>query len=222
MKKVVVIALVVLGVLLGLGVVADRAAASVAENQISSQVAQRLPGATSVSTSIHGVPLLTQLAKGSLDSVSVSMRGVPTDGGLTLDSVVVDLTSVSTSAPRTASSVHAVADVTSQALSAKLGDGWDVATDGSALVVSSTSSLPVQAHVTPTVEAGKLGFHLDSVSLFGLTVEGDRIPSSLTDRVTALAGGLGELPWGLTAQSVTVTPAGVQVVAGGTDVALEG
>jgi hypothetical protein len=221
-KKVVVAVLVVVGVLLGLAVVADRAAASVAANQISAAVAAKVPGATSVSTSIEGVPLLTQVARGSLDHVTVSMSGVPTDAGLTLDSVVVDLRHVSTTSPRTAGTVHAEADVSDAALSAKLGDGWDFASDGDVLVISSTGSLPVSAHVTPNVDGGMIGFHLDSVSVLGLTVSGDSIPSSLTDRVTALAGQIGQLPLGLAVESVSVTSTGVHVVASGTDVVLEG
>ncbi len=222
MRKGIVVLLVVVGVLLGLTVVADRGTASYVERQISSQVAAEVPGASSVTTSIHGVPVLTQLARGSLDRVTVSLADVPTSGGLVLDSVDVDLDSVTTSSPRTAGSVRAVADISTAALTARLGDGWTVASEGGALVVSATGALPVQARVTPTVESSTLGFHLDSVSLLGITVPGDRVPSVVTERIAALAGGVGTLPLGLTAESVSVTAGGVRVVATGSHVALDG
>lgn len=221
MKKVLTIVAVVVVLLGVVGIGVDRAAASVAERTISEKIAQEFAGAGSVSTQVHGVPLLTQAATGSLDHVTVSLTGVQVDAGLALDSVDVELYDVSTSEPRTAASVEARASVSTAVLQAKLGDEWDVATDSGALVVSAASGLPVSARVVPVVRDGALAFDLESVSVLGLEVDGANVPGAIKDRVTALAGSIGALPLGLAPQSVVVTADGVDLVAVGTDVALE-
>ena len=102
---------VVVAVLLVLVVVGDRVAASAAERTIADRVAADLQGATGVTTTIHGVPVLTQVAKGSLDQVTVTADQVPASG-LTLDDLTVELYGVSTTSPRTADRVDATASVT--------------------------------------------------------------------------------------------------------------
>jgi hypothetical protein len=216
--------LVVAALLAVLGLVAfgaDRAVASVAQNTINDRVAASFPGVTSTSTSISGIPVLTQVARGSLDHVTVRMVGVPTSGGLTLETVDVDLYGVSTSAPRTASTVDARAQVSTAALQAQVGSRYVIAPEGDLLVASLASGLPVEARLRPTVADGKIRLDLVSVTLLGISVDSSRLPASLTERITSLVGSLGELPLGLVATSATVTPTGVLVVAHGTEVPIE-
>jgi hypothetical protein len=201
---------------------ADRAVAAVVASTISDRVTAELPGLTAADTRIEGVPVLTQVAHGSLDHVVVRLTGVPTAGGLTLESVGVDLYDVSTSAPRTAGSVDAVAHVTTAALQAEVGDRYVLRPDGDGLVVSLAGGLPVLARLKPVVENGTLRLALVSVTVLGIEVSASRVPQALIDRVTALAGSVGTLPLGLTPTAVTVTPTGVDVTAHGTRVALEG
>ena len=222
MKKLVLILVSVVAVLALVGFAADRAVASVVQSTIDDRLAASFPGVASTSTRIEGVPVLTQVARGSLDHVVVSMTGVPTSTGLTLDTVDVDLYSVSTAAPRTARTVDARAQVSTAALQAKVGDRYVVRPDGDQLVASLSGGVPVEAHLRPVVTDGKITAELVSVTLFGLSVDASRLPASLSERITALVGSLGELPLGLVATSATVNAGGVEVVAHGTDVALEG
>lgn len=222
MKKVLVIVAVVIAVLAVLGVVGDRVAASAAERTITDRVAADLQGASDVHTTIHGVPVLTQVAKGSLDQVTVTASQVPAQG-LTLHDVVVELYGVSTASPRTADRVDAVASVTTEALQAKLGSGWTVKPDGDALVASTQALglLSVEARVVPAVRDGKLSLDLDKVTVLGLEVSGDSIPSAVHERIDALVSSMGELPLGLSLTGAAVTPDGVVLRASGTDVALQ-
>ena len=70
------------------------------------------------------------------------------------DTVDVELYGVSTSEPRTADSVDAVATLSTEQLQGVLGDTWTVRTDGTDLVVSVANGLPAEARVTPGVRDG--------------------------------------------------------------------
>jgi len=220
-KKTGIIAVAALIVLSVVGVGADRATANVAERTITDRIEQSFHGASSVSTSIAGVPILTQVARGSLDHVTVTLGGVDTGKGLVLETVVADLYDVTTSSPRTAARVVAHADIATAELQKQLGDTWTITPDGDAFAVRWSGPLPVAARVVPTVRDGKLALDLDSVTVLGVSVDGSSVPAAVTDRINALAGSVGALPLGLTPTSVTVTPTGARVVATGADVDLE-
>lgn len=221
MRKFATVAAVVAVLLVVLGFVADRAVATVAERTITDRLEQSFPEASSVETSIHGIPVLTQVLRGSLDHVTVTLRGVPSGSGATIDSAVVDLRDVSTSSPRTAQRVEVRAEVTTAELQRALGDSWRIEPDGDAFAVEWTGGLPVRARVVPVVRDGKLALDLASVSVLGVRVEGSAVPAAVTEQLAALAGSVGTLPLGLVPAAVTVTPQGVELVATGTDVDLE-
>lgn len=221
MRKVATVATVATVLLVVLGFVADRAVATVAERTITDRLEQSFPEASSVETSIHGIPVLTQVLRGSLDHVTVTLRGVPSGSGATIDSAVVDLRDVSTSSPRTAQRVEVRAEVTTAELQRALGDSWRIEPDGDAFAVEWTGGLPVRARVVPVVRDGKLALDLASVSVLGVRVEGSAVPAAVTEQLAALAGSVGTLPLGLVPAAVTVTPQGVELVATGTDVDLE-
>jgi hypothetical protein len=213
---------VLVGIVLGLlvlGVVADRGAVAYAQSQISDQVQKEMPGASSVDTQIEGFPVLTQVARGSLDQVTVRMEDVPTEQG-TLDSVTVVLNDVTTSAPRIAQSVEARAVVPLSTLQPRLGDSWTISVEGDALKVAFTGAVQVEALVVPVVKDGAVTVDLRSVTLLGVEIQGDSVPGFVTDALRSMVSSFTELPFGLTPQSVAVTPAGVEVVATGTDVDL--
>jgi hypothetical protein len=216
----VVVAVVVAGLLV-LGGGADRAVAAVAERTITDKVTETVSGAASVTTSIAGVPILTQVARGSLDHVTVTARGLPTRSGPTIDTAVVDLYDVSTSSPRTAQRVQASADITTAELQKALGDSWTITADGDALAVRWTGGLELTARVVPSVQDGKVSLGLESVTVLGISVDGSLVPAAVTDRINALAGSVGDLPFGLVPSAVVVTPDGVRLEAAGTDVDLE-
>jgi hypothetical protein len=198
---------------------ADRAAAGAAERAITDAVRQEVAGARDVTAQVHGIPLLTQVAAGSLDHVTVTMSGVSPSEGVTLDDVVVDLRGVTTSEPRTADVVDARALVPTSTLQAKLGTAWTVVPEGPLLLVTS-ASLPVEVRVTPVVQDGAVRFDIDTVTLLGIVVQGDSIPQAVTERITSLVVPTTDLPFDLAVTTVTVVPDGVTVAATGTDVPL--
>jgi hypothetical protein len=218
-KKILVGLGVALALLAVLVVVGDRVAASAAERRITESVTHELRGASGVSTQIHGVPVLTQVAHGALDHVTVTAAGVPASG-VQLRDVVVDLYGVTTSSPRSAQRVTAQALVPTSALQAKVGDGWTVKTDGDGLVASSSGLLGLTARVLPTVRDGRLAVDIDWVTVLGVRVDGSSVPQAVTDRLGALVASVGALPLGLALDQVSVVPDGVQITAVGTDVPL--
>jgi hypothetical protein len=217
--------LVVLGAgalgLVALLAVGDRVAAAAAERAITNEVAGALGEASSVTTTVHGVPLLTQVAGGSLDHVTVALDEVSVPDSVAIDSLVVDVYDVRTTAPRVAGRVEAVATVSLAAIQQQAGPDWVVEVEDEGLLVSSTGALPVQVRLVPSLADGTLGFDLDRVRLFGISVDGDAIPDQLVDAVADLDADLGDLPLGLEPTAVEVTPEGVVVAAAGTDVDLE-
>jgi hypothetical protein len=221
MKKVVIVIASIVAVLAALLVVGDRAAVAVAQNQVTEAVERELPGATGVSTTIHGFPAVTQVIGGSLDHVTVTASDVASEAG-TVDSVVVDLYGVSTGTPRTADTVDASAVVPLSTLQAQLGDGWEISVEGQSLRAKSTGALPVEATVVPTVTDGQVGVEFQTFTLLGVEVAADKVPEFVT---TALKGMIGDvstdLPFGLAPTSVEVVPEGVAVSAKGTDVPLQ-
>jgi hypothetical protein len=218
-KRIVTVLVAVVVVLLVLGVVADRGAVAVAQNQISEQIARELPGAGSVQTDIGGFPVLTQVARGTLDEVTVRLDDVPTEQGM-LDSVTVVLSDVATAEPRTAGTVVATAVVPLSTLQAQLGDSWAVSVDGDALAVEFTGAVPVEAAVVPVVRDGAITVDLRSITLLGVEIQGDSVPGFVTDALNSMVGSFGSLPFGLVPESVLVTASGVEVVATGSDVDL--
>jgi hypothetical protein len=220
-KRTAVVVAIVAAVLLLLGVGADRAVAAVAERTITQKIEESVTGASSVSTSIVGVPILTQVARGSLDHVTVRVGDLATTGGPTISSAVVELYGVSTSSPRTAERVEATADITTEELQKALGDSWKIRPDGSAFAVEWTGGLSLEARIVPRIADAKLALGLESVTILGVSVDGSVVPSAVTDRINAVAASVGRLPFDLTPTSVTVTPDGVRLVASGSHVDLE-
>ena len=218
-KPLVVLGAGVLG-LVALVAVGDRVAAGAAERAISDEIAGALGEASSVSTTVHGVPLLTQVATGSLDHVTVTLDDVTVPDGVPIENLVVDVYDVPTSSPRVAGRVEAVATVSLAAIQDQAGSDWVVEVEDSGLLVSSTGVLPVQVRLVPTLSDGTLGFDLDRVRLFGISVDGDSIPDQLVDAVADLDADLSDLPLGLEPTAVEVTPEGVVLTAAGTDVDL--
>jgi hypothetical protein len=220
-RRAAIVVAILAAVLLVIGVGADRAVATVAERTITQKVEESVSGASSVSTQIVGVPILTQVARGSLDHVTVRVGDLATGSGPTISAAVVDLYDVSTTSPRTAKRVEATADITTAELQKALGDAWTIAPDGRAFAVEWTGGLALEARIVPAITDGRLSLGLESVTILGVSVDGSLVPAAVTDRINAVAASVGELPFGLTPTAVTVTPDGVRIAASGTDVDLE-
>ncbi len=221
MKKLVVGIVVAVIALVGVAFVGERVASATVASKISAAVTDAVPGIGSVSTTIEDGPVAPQLAKGSLSHVNVVMNDVPLQGGMKLDQVNVDLTDVSTSTPRTAKAVVANATLTTGQIQKLLGDAWKVTPQGDALKIATTGALPITGTVKPVVSDGKLMLDLTGVTVLGISVDPANIPSAIKDRLNELTAGFGSLPLGLQLSSVTVTPAGLQIAAGGSNVTLD-
>jgi hypothetical protein len=196
-------------------------ATAAVQDTISSRIVAAVPGVESVTTDVHGATVLTQLAGKSLDHVTVTMTGVPVSAGVRLASVVAELFDVSTSAPRVARSMRVTTTLSAAAIGQRLGDGWTVTTSTDGVHAKSTGLLPVEATVVPTVRNGKIVLDVSSVGIFGVTVDGNNIPSAVTDRLNQLTASMSTLPLGLTPTSATSTTAGVELIADATNVDLD-
>lgn len=200
----------------------DRGVTSAAARAISDGVAEAGCASASISTELHDFPLLTQMARGRLNRVTVTLDDVR-DRGVPLDSVVLDLYDVSTSQPRIAGRVELVATVSPAELRALAGRGWDVAVgDGVLVVTGMGDSTPVQFRLAPRLSEGLLRFELRDVLLFGSPVAGERIPAEIVDAVSRLDSDLQDLPFDLDPTDVGVEQVGLVVRAAGTDVEVDG
>ena len=214
--------LVVVVLLLGLGVVADRVAANYAEGTVATQLADkgRLHGTPSVV--IAGFPFLTQAVAGSYDDVRISLTaaelGQPagTKAAVDLRGVQVPLSEVLSGSVRKVPVGHidGTATLSYALLSAKLGPSTQLTREGSGLRVTRTveilgQQVPLTAVGQVTLEGNDLVVHVSRASGAGVSVPGfllDRAAGLLDLRYT-----VPPLPFGLKLTSVTPAANGVDV-----------
>jgi len=214
--------LVVLVLLLGLGVVADRVAASVAEDKVATQLAAkgRLHGTPSVV--ITGFPFLTQAVAGSYDDVRISLTaaelGQPagTKAAVDLHGVQVPLSEVLSGSVRKVpvDRIDGTATLSYALLSAKLGPSTRLTREGSGLRVTRTVELlgqriPLTAVGKVTLEGDDLVVHVSRAAGAGVDV-----PPFLLDQAAGLLDlryTVPPLPFGLKLTSVTPAANGVDV-----------
>ncbi|MDJ0345088.1 DUF2993 domain-containing protein [Streptomyces sp. H10-C2] len=231
------ILLIVLVVLGGLFVAADRIAVSVAENKAAERAQQTQGLSSKPDVSIKGFPFLTQVASDKLDDVKITAHDIQAQGGgerLRIESFTADLHGVRLSD----SYRRAVADtadgsalITYADLSAAAPPGVTVSyggegKDGKGKVkVTASVSLQIIGTVKRSVvsevsvEGGNtVRLHADAIpgadSIPGL----DKLIREKIDFTRKLVG----LPSGITLQSVATTPGGITVAASGTHVILAG
>ncbi|MFI9721289.1 DUF2993 domain-containing protein [Streptomyces sp. NPDC052396] len=207
--------LIVVVVLGGLFVAADRAAVYFAENKAADKIrsSQNLSGTPDVS--IKGFPFLTQLADSKLDEVDVSLNGGVTAGtgdghavrvssfDAQLHGVEIDSSFSSAVADRASGTAHLdYAD-----LGRALGPGVSMSYAGDG-----------------KVKAGMLGFTTTSTLSVAhgdaIRMDASRMPllSGKVDMERKITG----LPRGIKLDKVTATEKGVDITLGGTDVRLAG
>jgi hypothetical protein len=214
---------VVLVVLLGLAVVADRVAVGIAEDRVAQELAAEggLQGAPEVD--ITGFPFLTQAVAGRYDDVRISLSadqlGQPegTRARVALRGVAVPLSSVLAGAVREVpvDRVDGTATLSYALLSAQLGGDTTLRREGSGLRITRTVELlgrafPVTAAGTVTLDGNDLVVDVEDATGAGVDV-----PRFLVDQVTDLLDlryAVPALPFGL--RLTSVTPAGDGVVLG--------
>lgn len=226
-------------VLAGLLVVADRAAASMAEDRIAQQVAQRaadkditMRGEPEVT--VEGFPFLTQVIGGEYEAISIRMRGLSLDG-INVDSLEITATGVAAdlgdvmdgSGQVRASRLTGTVTLPFSAVEESLGmDGAKVSGKAGRLVIRApfnygAGSVTAIAHAKITASNGALRVKVTEVA----AADG-QVPSYAEPALDALAGKLSRrvamppLPYGLKLDSANVTDSGVAVVLSAQDVPL--
>lgn len=225
--------LIVVLVLLGLAVAADRVAAHVAEGQVANQIAQKggLHGKPTVQ--IGGFPFLTQALAGNYRDVHIALTadelGQPagTAADVHLRGVKVPLSSVIS---RSVSEVpvdriDGTATLSYPLLAAQIGPDTTLSKEGDQLRITRTVDLLGQrvkltAAGQVTLKGNDLVVDVQKASAAGVT-----LPSSVVDRASNMLDlryTVPALPFGLQLTTVTPEDDGVRVTVQGTQTVLRG
>ena len=225
--------LVVLLLLGGLVLAADRIAEGVAEDRVAQLVAERGGLAGEPAVEIGGFPFLTQAVRGRYDDVRISLTGADmgqpegTSADVSLRGVEVALSDVLSGSVQQVpvERVDGTATLSYALLAAQLGPGTTVTRDGDGLRVQRTVevagvSVPLTATGTVSVDDGAVLVDVDDASGAGVDV-----PDVLVDRVSDaldLRYVIPPLPFGLQVTGVAPADDGVRVAVGATDTVLSG
>ncbi|HEY0716304.1 MAG TPA: DUF2993 domain-containing protein [Streptosporangiaceae bacterium] len=220
--------LIVLVVLAGLLVAADRIGVVVADHEIAGKVqtAYHLPSRPSVS--VRGFPFLTQVVSGHYDEIDVSTGQLITQG-VTVDHLVAQLTGVhaplsdlagGNSASITAAQVSGTAIVPFASVRRRLPAGVQLSQDGSALrLAGKVSYLGLSVPVTADALLSPSGSGIAVTPTRIQVANGASALSSLISGQFRFVVPVSGLPLHLAIRSVSVVPGGVLVGAGATSVA---
>jgi len=229
MSKGPVVAGVVVGVvavLVGGAFVADRVVASTVETRAVEAIQQNLDGVVGTpKVDIGGFPFLTQVLKGSLDEVSGEVDGVIIEGIPATD-VTLDATNVTTSEPYTAGTATISATLPTASIDKIVADQTtlDITTsvDGGALkATGKVLGLTLAADLVPRVEDGRLLVDVERITIGGVSVNVDSLPSSIGNKLADIEIPVETgLPEGLVLSDAQVVDDGVRITATGTDVAV--
>ncbi|GEL94161.1 LmeA family phospholipid-binding protein [Cellulomonas composti] len=221
-----IIAVSVVAVVGAGAVAADRVIARTTEERVSQAVVDNLEDVTGTPTvEMGGFPFLTQVLRGSIDTMTVTVDGA-TLGGLRATDVVFEGTSVSTTQPYTVGEAQVVAVLPTSSLQTVVAErtGLDLTltVDGSTMrVAGSLLGIDLSAAIEPGVEDGALVVDVVDIELGGVTITIDDLPDAIGSVLSGLRVPIDELPEGMTLASVSVMPDGLAVTATGTDVVLE-
>ena len=214
--------LVVVLLLLGLAVAADRFAVGVAEDKVAGQLAERggLHGTPTVD--IAGFPFLTQAAAGRYDDVRISLTadelGQPagTRADIELHGVRVPLSSVVSGSVDQVpvDRIDGTATLSYALLSAKLGGDSTVRAEGDGLRVTKTvdllgQTIPLTAAGTVTLDGNQLVIDVSKAAGAGVDLPGFLV--SRASNLLDLRYDLPALPLGLHVTGVTPAEDGVHL-----------
>lgn len=225
--------LIVVVMLLGLAVAADRVAVKVAEGQVASQIAQKggLHGKPTVQ--IGGFPFLTQALAGDYHDVRIALTaeqlGQPagTSADVHLRGVKVPLSSVLSRSVSEVpvDSVDGTATLSYPLLAAQIGPDTTLTKEGSQLRITRSVELAGQrmkltAAGQITLKGNDLVIDVQKASGLGVT-----IPSFLVERASNLLDlryTVPALPFGLQLTTVTPQDDGVRITVEGRQTVLRG
>ncbi len=221
--------LIVLVVLAGLLVAADRVGAAVAERIAAQQIQQHEDLSTRPSVDVHGFPFLTQFASGRYSHVTISIGQYTVRNGnvsLAIDDISVDLYDITTSrdfkdlsADR--GTAHAV--VSYGSLSQALGASVRYAGGGRVSATRSVSVLGVQVDgtVSAAPRATSTGLAFDDIQA---SVDGASVPQVAISALTQFfqtSVDLSGLPFGIRLTSVAATAQGLEFDLAGTNLSYQ-
>jgi hypothetical protein len=225
--------LVVLLLLAGLAVVADRAAAGYAEDRVGRELAERGGLQGSPDVEFGGFPFLTQLIGGRYDEVRISLTaaelGQPegTRADVLLHGVQLPLSSVLSGSVGEVpvDRIDGTATLSYELLSAQLGGDTALRREGDGLRITRTvqvagMTLPLTATGTLALDGDEVVIDVEHASGVGVDVPGFLVQqvSDLLD----LRYEIPPLPFGLQVTSVRPADDGVEVTAEATDTVLKG
>ncbi|EST28178.1 LmeA family phospholipid-binding protein [Streptomyces roseochromogenus] len=241
--RIILILVVILG---GLFVIADRVAVHFAEGEAAGKLKSTEKLASTPDVNIKGFPFLTQVAGGSLDDVEVGIKdydaATGTDGKtIRIDDLKADMKGVSFSgdySSATADSATGTATISYSELlkTAKsqptevapgitarivgLSDGGNgkikVMVEGTISALGIKHTVPVLSSVT--VENDKVQVHADSLPRLGAAAIADSRIREITDFQQAVD----QLPGGIKLDKVQAAANGVEITVKGSDVKLAG
>jgi len=220
--------LIVVVVLAGLLVVADRVAVVAADRQVASRVQSAYNLSSKPSVSVQGFPFLTQVASGDYHQIDVSIGSLSTDGvqvnGLTaqLSGVRAPLSDLlgHGSSSITATQVTGSGTVPFSSVRSHLPRGVQLSQDGEALRLAGTVSylgvtVPFSADATLAPDGSGIAVTPTRISV----ASGSSALSSVIAGQFRFVVPVTGLPLHLAVRSVSVVPGGVRVGASAADVA---
>lgn len=213
---------VVLGVLAGGAVLADRLALDATEDRLAGELHEAIPGLVErPGVTVEGFPFLTQVLAGELSSVRVTAREVTVEG-LGLEDVRVHLTDVTTDAPHTAGHARLVADVDPASLSRLVPVDGEVTVDGEHVVVTAdVLGVPVDVLLEPSAAGRQVRVAVVGVRVALAEVSADDLPASLVEPLQDLRLPVDGLPDGVELTDVTVADGVLTLTAEGDQVTFE-
>ena len=226
-------ALVVLLVLAGLVVGADRVAEEIAEDQVARVVAERSGLAGAPDLEFEGFPFLTQAVSGRYEDVRVALTGADlgqpegTRADVSLQGVQVTLSDILSGSVQEVpvERVDGTATLSYELLADQFGPGTTVTRDGDGLRVQRTVevagvSVPLAATGTVSLDGDTVVVDVDEATGAGVDV-----PGYLVDQVSDvldLRYRIPPLPFGLQVTGVAPADDGVRVRVEAADTVLRG
>jgi hypothetical protein len=225
--------LVLLLLLVGLAVVADRVGVGIAEDRVAEAIADRGGLSGEPDVEIMGFPFLTQALGGEYEQVRVSLTAADLDqpegtrADVSLRGVEVPLADVLSGSVQQVpvARIDGTATLSYDLLSEELGPGSTLQPEGDRLRIDRTVEiagrrLALTAVGTVSLEGGDLVVDVDTASGAGVDV-----PEFLVDRASDaldLRYALPDLPFGLQLTGVAPARDGVDVTVEATDTLLRG
>jgi LmeA-like phospholipid-binding len=229
--KALVVLLVIVGVLLGVGLLADRAVARWAEGYVADQLTEQAGLAGTPDVDVQGFPFLTQALDGTYDDVRISLTadelGQPegTRADVRLLGVHLPLSVVLSGDVQEVpvDRIEGTATLSYVLLSDELGGDSTIEADGDGLRLTRTVellgyTLPLTAAGTVSLDGDELVIDVDQAS-----GDGVEVPDFLVDRASDLLDlryPVPALPFGLELTRVTPSADGVVVEVEATDTVL--